>query len=227
MTEFHINKKGNAEQCHATKVDCPFGGESGKEDHYGTKKEARAAAEEKLEEEYGEFKISKNKMRKKKQQDYANQAITSSVPEVNENGTVQWLKDGRLNRTDGPAQIVPGSHSAWYDNGWLHREDGPAIEWADGGEQWYKGGALHREDGPALTTSEGFKEYWYDGARVSEEGLKDKVELTRIKTRNVKIEKELRSDIGALDEILNSNMVSEELKHDISIIKNDIQNGRK
>lgn len=42
MNKFHINSKGDASQCKATKGQCPFGDE---EEHYATREEAQAAFE--------------------------------------------------------------------------------------------------------------------------------------------------------------------------------------
>lgn len=50
MSKFHINSKGIASPCRATKGKCPFGGEN---EHYSSKEEAQSAAERNNEKEYG------------------------------------------------------------------------------------------------------------------------------------------------------------------------------
>lgn len=53
MGKFHINAQGVPAPCRATKGNCPFGGESGNEDHYDSKEEAQVRADEINEQEYG------------------------------------------------------------------------------------------------------------------------------------------------------------------------------
>lgn len=50
---FHVNTEtGNTGQCKASKGGCPFGGDSGKENHYNTPAEAQVAAEAYMENVY-------------------------------------------------------------------------------------------------------------------------------------------------------------------------------
>lgn len=41
MTKYHVNKEGQTGKCGAQKGGCPFGGESGQENHFSTEQEAR------------------------------------------------------------------------------------------------------------------------------------------------------------------------------------------
>lgn len=74
---------------------------------------------------------------------------------VYDNGSVEWYRNGKPHREDGPA-IENTSTSAslivreWYYNGENHREDGLAVEYADGMLSWYRHGFYHRLDGPAV-----------------------------------------------------------------------------
>lgn len=45
MSKFHINKHGVPAPCKATKGNCPFGGESGSENHFDTVEDAQAYAD--------------------------------------------------------------------------------------------------------------------------------------------------------------------------------------
>lgn len=55
MTKFHINSKGVPARCNAKKGNCPFGGESGNENHFETHKEAYEFSKQLNEEKYGLF----------------------------------------------------------------------------------------------------------------------------------------------------------------------------
>ena len=53
MARHHVNPNtGNASICKASKASCPFGGESGEENHYSSAQEATAAAEKLMAEQY-------------------------------------------------------------------------------------------------------------------------------------------------------------------------------
>lgn len=95
---------------------------------------------------------------------------TSKVERINDlvcstyfSGTKKWYKDGKLNRTDGPAIEWFDGAKYWYKDGVYHRDDGPALELVDGTKKWYKNGNLHREDGPAIQYSNGNEEWCYEG----------------------------------------------------------------
>lgn len=59
MSKFHVNGEGATGQCGAKEGNCPFGGDSGQENHYATKAEAEDAAQAMLSEKYGSFKTEK------------------------------------------------------------------------------------------------------------------------------------------------------------------------
>jgi hypothetical protein len=48
-----------------------------------------------------------------------------------DDGRVEWIKDGLVERKNGPAVIDDGTKK-WFKKGSLHREDGPAVEHSDG-----------------------------------------------------------------------------------------------
>ena len=79
--------------------------------------------------------------------------------------SIEWYRNGKLHRDDGPAVERANGDKVWYRNGQLHREDGPAIEWADGFKEWYRNGKLHRDDGPAIEYANGTKEWYRNGKR--------------------------------------------------------------
>jgi hypothetical protein len=90
------------------------------------------------------------------------------VMEVLQDGTRQWLLDGILHRTDGPAIERADGTTEWYAHGLRHRTDGPAFEMHNGPKGWFTHGVLHREDGPALELSE--ESLWFlKGERVESE----------------------------------------------------------
>ena len=53
MSKFHINKHGVPAPCKATKGNCPYGGDSGNENHFDTQEEAQEHAKKILSAEYG------------------------------------------------------------------------------------------------------------------------------------------------------------------------------
>ena len=88
-----------------------------------------------------------------------------------EDGTsprTEWLQNGQLHRTDGPAIEYADGRKFWYVNGKLHRLDGPAIEYANGNRFWYINGQLHRTDDPAVEYADGGKAWWIEGTRYTE-----------------------------------------------------------
>jgi hypothetical protein len=68
-------------------------------------------------------------------------------------GNIEYKRNGKLHRTDGPALII-NEHKhqcrVWYKNGKLHRDNGPAFDSDLGTKIWYKNGLKHRTDGPAI-----------------------------------------------------------------------------
>jgi len=63
------------------------------------------------------------------------------------------MKDGKHIDEEGTIE--------YFKNGKYHRENGPAIIWPNGDKEWYLNGRCHREDGPADIFSDGTKNYWY------------------------------------------------------------------
>ena len=76
---------------------------------------------------------------------------------------IEYYKDGKLHRENGPALEYADGVKIWYKEGELHREDGPALEWSNGDKHWYQNGFSHREDGPAVEYINGNKEFWHKG----------------------------------------------------------------
>ena len=61
-------------------------------------------------------------------------------------GSKNWLQNGILHRTGGPAIEYANGTKVWYQNGKLHRTDGPAVELADGNKFWYISGRMMAEE---------------------------------------------------------------------------------
>jgi hypothetical protein len=59
---------------------------------------------------------------------------------TDEDGTKEWLLNGKYHREDGPAVEFVDGCTWWYLNDKRHREDGPACEYADGDKYWYLDG---------------------------------------------------------------------------------------
>ncbi|WP_175912367.1 hypothetical protein [Burkholderia metallica] len=85
------------------------------------------------------------------------------------NGTVEYFKDDKLHREDGPAMIDADGYKVWFVNGLRHRLDGPAVLGPDGHQAWYVEGQLHREDGPALILKTGTREWFIHDKRITEQ----------------------------------------------------------
>ena len=83
---------------------------------------------------------------------------------------IEWYRNGKRHREDGPAIECANGTKEWYLNGKRHREDGPAIEYSDGAKYWYLNGELHREDGPAVEYSNGTKEWYQNGKYHRDDG---------------------------------------------------------
>jgi hypothetical protein len=49
MVKWHINDKGEVGRCSATKGNCPFGGDTGLENHYGSREEAEKSVASSME----------------------------------------------------------------------------------------------------------------------------------------------------------------------------------
>lgn len=57
---YHINSKGAPAVCRATKGNCPFGGESGEDNHFDSLEEAQNEADKAHESEFGLLSINTN-----------------------------------------------------------------------------------------------------------------------------------------------------------------------
>jgi hypothetical protein len=94
-----------------------------------------------------------------------------SEPATSGDGILEWRDaDGRLDRRDGPARVLPSGREEWYRHGRLHRDDGPAIVHANGSEKWYVDGRRHRDDGPACVYVNGTRKWYRDGLRHRDDG---------------------------------------------------------
>lgn len=81
-------------------------------------------------------------------------------------GTMEWYCQGKLHRTDGPAQTFWNGTWAWWHNGQMHREDGPAYCTAAKQLRWYQRGQLHRLDGPAIVYTDGESSWFVRGIKI-------------------------------------------------------------
>lgn len=81
----------------------------------------------------------------------------------------EWLRHGRLHRTDGPAVIHANGSVKYYVDGVRHRDGGPACVYVNGTEKWYREGKRHREDGPAAIYPDGRRIWFIEGEKVREE----------------------------------------------------------
>ena len=89
-----------------------------------------------------------------------------------EDGTINYMKDGKLHNAVGPAVICPDGSFYYHFNGVAHRQDGPAVFNAK--EQMYeylRNGDLHRIDGPAVeyVKSPQKNDYFIEGGFLSKE----------------------------------------------------------
>jgi len=85
-------------------------------------------------------------------------------------GSQNWRLNGKLHRTDGPADIRADGSQCWYLNGKQHREDGPAVIRANGSQFWWLNGQLHRTDGPAVIWADGTQNWWLNGEKHRTDG---------------------------------------------------------
>jgi hypothetical protein len=54
--------------------------------------------------------------------------------------SIEYYKNGKSHREDGPAETSLGGSKIWILNGEYHREDGPAVEYSNGMKSWYLNG---------------------------------------------------------------------------------------
>ncbi|KAB0640669.1 hypothetical protein F7R25_04010 [Burkholderia stagnalis] len=97
------------------------------------------------------------------------------------NGTVEYYKDDKLHRDDGPAIIDNDGYKIWYKHGVIHRLNGPAVEGPEGDKAYYVNGKLHNENGPALINKFGKEEWHIEGIRYTEQEFNAKTKLASIK----------------------------------------------
>jgi len=99
------------------------------------------------------------------------------VRRVDARGNQRWRLNGRLHRTDGPADIAADGTQEWWVHDQLHRTDGPAVIAADGTQEWWVDGQRHRTDGPAVVWSDGTQQWWMNDKNITpavEKWLKDR-----------------------------------------------------
>lgn len=63
---------------------------------------------------------------------------------------VEYYKNGKLHREDGPAVIYNNGRKEWWVNGRRHREGGPAVEWINGTNQYWTHGRYWGDNPPTL-----------------------------------------------------------------------------
>ena len=63
----------------------------------------------------------------------------------------------------------PDGYIQWILDGKLHRSDGPAAIWADGTQEWILHGLRHRTDGPAMIYPSGRHFWWIQGKNVTDQ----------------------------------------------------------
>jgi hypothetical protein len=57
---------------------------------------------------------------------------------------IEYFKESKLHRIDGPAVIWPDGNQYYYFNGEKHRFEGPAVIHDDGTKEWYINGVKYR-----------------------------------------------------------------------------------
>lgn len=88
-------------------------------------------------------------------------------------GTLQYFKNGKPHREDGPACEWANGTKEWFKEGKRHRIDGPAAEYPNGDKFWFKEGNYHREDGPAIEFASGNKEWYIEGKELTQKEFED------------------------------------------------------
>jgi hypothetical protein len=71
---------------------------------------------------------------------------------------IEYGKDDRIHRDDGPAVIYKNGEIRYYKNDKRHRDDGPAVICKDGEMRYYKDGKIHRDDGPSRPCEISYKD---------------------------------------------------------------------
>ena len=73
--------------------------------------------------------------------------------EESTDGNLQWYKDDKLHREDGPAIMNKNGTRAWAYRGEFHRTDGPAVIFSNGDIDWF----VHGEKLDKAQIAEGLK----------------------------------------------------------------------
>jgi hypothetical protein len=73
----------------------------------------------------------------------------------------------------------------YFKNGKWHREDGPAMIWQSGGKSWYFKGKLHNLNGPAKIYPDGREGYFIHGEPTTKEAVEFLRDLYKLK--NIKL----------------------------------------
>jgi len=68
------------------------------------------------------------------------------VVKVDNEGTIRWYQNGKLNRIDGPAIEGEDGYKAWCRNGKFHRIDGPAVKCSNRAKFWFINGKEYSKD---------------------------------------------------------------------------------
>jgi hypothetical protein len=77
---------------------------------------------------------------------------------------LNWYKNGKLHREEGPSAIFLNNDEEWYYEGKLHRVGGPAINYKNQ-KEWLIKGKHHRIGGPAVEFNNGDKAWFRHGKR--------------------------------------------------------------
>jgi len=93
------------------------------------------------------------------------------------NGTKEWLKNGKLHRKCGPAKELCSGSKEWHINGKRHRKEGPAIEYYNGDKEWYLNDKRHRGNGPAIEYGKSSKSWFLNGIEYSEKEYRKIISL--------------------------------------------------
>lgn len=102
-----------------------------------------------------------------------------NYPAVVSSNTLDWWREGKNHREDGPAHISRcmfhtyiGFILHWCKNDLWHREGGPATI-TEYGQTFYLNHKLHREDGPAIISWEGTERYFLNGKELDYHGFSE------------------------------------------------------
>lgn len=100
-----------------------------------------------------------------------------------DDGRIEWLKDGLVDRNDEPAIEKADGTKQWFKKGSLHREAGPAVENING-KFWYLNGKPHRDDGPSSEYAKGGEQWHIHGRKLSEQEI-NAIKLSKELNKNL------------------------------------------